>query len=159
MILKGVAKEKSRGFTLIELLVVISIIALLSSVVFASINSARENARDAKRKADIKQIFTALQLHYDKRGSYTSPENMCNDTSRGGLGNCGSSGATDDWDANSDLRDVVADGFLSRLPIDPLNTGIYHYRYEPTNESGGGQTFTLCANALEGGGNFCLNSM
>lgn len=36
---------KQKGFTLIELLVVISIISLLSSVVLASLNSAREKAR------------------------------------------------------------------------------------------------------------------
>lgn len=40
-------KMKSRGFTLIELLVVISVISLLSSVVLAVTNTARERARIA----------------------------------------------------------------------------------------------------------------
>ncbi|QQR82870.1 type II secretion system protein [Candidatus Campbellbacteria bacterium] len=58
-------KKFTRGFTLIELLVVIAIIGILSSVVLASLNSAREKARDAKRISDIKQIQLALELYAD----------------------------------------------------------------------------------------------
>jgi len=60
---------KSKGFTLIELLVVIAIIGILSSVVLASLNSARLKARDARRISDIKQIQTALELYADSNGS------------------------------------------------------------------------------------------
>ena len=54
-----------RGFTLIELLVVIAIIGILSSVVLASLNSARQKGRDAKRISDVKQLQLALELYYD----------------------------------------------------------------------------------------------
>jgi prepilin-type N-terminal cleavage/methylation domain-containing protein len=57
-------KKSKGGFTLIELLVVIAIISLLSSVVFASLNSARAKARDAKRVSDLQQIRYALELLY-----------------------------------------------------------------------------------------------
>ena len=60
----------SKGFTLIELLVVIAIIGILSSVVLASLNSARMKARDARRIADFKNVSLALELYYDKYNRY-----------------------------------------------------------------------------------------
>lgn len=63
-------KKANRGFTLIELLVVIAIIGILSSVVLASLNDARQKSRDAKRIADVKQLQLALELYFDSNGSY-----------------------------------------------------------------------------------------
>lgn len=60
----------NRGFTLIELLVVISIIGLLSSVVLASLNSARTKARDASRQETLNSLQTALELYYSTHASY-----------------------------------------------------------------------------------------
>lgn len=62
--------KKTRGFTLIELLVVIAIIGVLSSVVVASLNTARGKARDASRRAAMHQIVLALNLYYDANGRY-----------------------------------------------------------------------------------------
>lgn len=62
--------RKSKGFTLIELLVVISIIALLSSVVIASLKSAREKAMLAKTVSEMKSLQTALELYVNKFGYY-----------------------------------------------------------------------------------------
>ena len=62
-----------RGFTLIELLVVVAIIGILSSVVLASLNSARAKARDTRRLSDMRQIQRALEMYYDANGSYPNP--------------------------------------------------------------------------------------
>lgn len=59
----NVNKNIKKGFTLLELLVVIAIIGLLSSVVLASLNSARISARDAVRISNIQQIKNALELY------------------------------------------------------------------------------------------------
>lgn len=67
-----------KGFTLVELLVVISVIGLLSSVVFSSLNNARMKARDARRLSDIRQIQLALDLFYDKYGYFPYSPN-CGD--------------------------------------------------------------------------------
>ena len=55
-------KNSNKGFTLIELLVVIAIIGLLSSVVFASLNSARVKGRIATAQSTLKSFSTALSM-------------------------------------------------------------------------------------------------
>jgi prepilin-type N-terminal cleavage/methylation domain-containing protein len=65
--------QTKRGFTLIELLVVIAIIGILSSVVLASLGTARQKARDATRISDMKNIQLALELFFDSNQGY--PQN------------------------------------------------------------------------------------
>lgn len=60
----------SAGFSLIELLVVIAIIAVLTSIVMASLSTARSRGRDGRRVSDIKQIQLALTLYYDANHAY-----------------------------------------------------------------------------------------
>jgi general secretion pathway protein G len=62
--------KKNKGFTLIELLVVIAIIGILATIVLASLNSARERSRDAKRVADFRNLQTALELYFDDYTRY-----------------------------------------------------------------------------------------
>ncbi len=62
--------KETRGFTLIELLVVIAIIGILSVVVLASLNTAREKARNASYVAQMKEYQKALALHFSAQGSY-----------------------------------------------------------------------------------------
>ncbi|HWU24331.1 MAG TPA: type II secretion system protein [Candidatus Paceibacterota bacterium] len=113
--------NRSRGFTLIELLVVIAIIGLLSSIVLASLNTARLKARDAQRLSDLHNIRLALELYYDANGSYPSSSN-------GWLYSCTSS----QW---SILQTALAP--YMKVPVDPKNSpcsgpwtqGNYVYAY------------------------------
>ncbi len=55
--------KKKKGFTLIELLVSIAIIATLIGLALPNYLSARGRAKDARRKEDLQQLKSALQLY------------------------------------------------------------------------------------------------
>ena len=63
-------KKQTQGFTLIELLVVIAIIGILSSIVIASLNSARSKGKDAAIKGQAKQLQTQAETYYDSVGTF-----------------------------------------------------------------------------------------
>lgn len=63
-------KNRQAGFSLIELMVVVAIIALLAGIVTALIGDAKAKARDTKRRADLHQIQTALELHRNDHGTF-----------------------------------------------------------------------------------------
>ncbi|MEO5635352.1 MAG: prepilin-type N-terminal cleavage/methylation domain-containing protein [Candidatus Paceibacterota bacterium] len=112
---KGLARRSTtEGFTLIELLVVISIISLLSSIVFASLTTARAKARDARRMQDLHTLEIVFQEYYnDNNGTYPSP-------------GCFSTGAGD-WD--STIKTALAP-YISKLPVDPVsNSGSNYYAF------------------------------
>ncbi len=58
----------NHGFTLIELLVVISIVAILSTIIYSSVSDARVKARNTQRVANINQIEVAIALYQNDHG-------------------------------------------------------------------------------------------
>jgi len=115
-------KSKTKGFTLIELLVVISIIGILSSIVLASLNTARAKTRDARRLSDMHQMEIALELYYDKFGVYPSSDNA----------------GTGQWDTPGNstfITPLVDNNFLPAHLLDPTTNdalGNYlYFRYTP----------------------------
>lgn len=128
---KGLVLSVVEGFTLIELLVVIAIIGGLSALLLPNFMGARERARDAQRKNDLRQIQKALELYkqdqsppsYPATGFFTSNNNSC--WYNGGTGaSCPSNVAI----------------YMNKIPSDPQdNTKGYYF----TNDTG--LNYTLCA--------------
>lgn len=121
-----------RGFTLIEMLVVVSLIGVLTTLVAANLNSARERARDTQRKSDLRNLETSLRLFYQDYQKFP-------DASSGVIVGCGTGGGSacpssdGSWTADSNV-------YMSKFPGDPLPDQTYKYSVGSDNE-----TYTLDA--------------
>lgn len=62
--------KNGAGFTLIELLTTMTIIAVLAGLALVSFQGAKKTARDGRRKADLEQIRSALEMCYADTNVY-----------------------------------------------------------------------------------------
>lgn len=116
---------RKNGFSLMELLITVSIIAVLVAIGIASYATINKQSRDAKRKSDIEQIRSALEMYRADNGYYPST----------GAGS---------WTQSSDLSTPLVDTYMPTVPLDPRSTQSYMYR--ATNTSGG-QYYGYCVSA------------
>ena len=114
------------GFTLIELLVAMTIMAVLMGISLVSYQGAKKAARDGKRKADLEQIRSALEIYRTDCKTYPATGSVVWGQPLAGAGVC------------------VNNTYMEKVPADPGSNSYYY------NKGSGSNSYTLCA-SLETG--------
>ena len=129
-------KKFKQAFTLLELLVVIAIIGILSSVVLASLASARERARDSTRISQLREVNKAVLLYKNKYGTLPMQSLAESDAQNEAFtGSHVTEAVTSYFRPWSEFEAELSE-FMYAVPTDPINSsggpptvGAYNYRY------------------------------
>ncbi|MFZ2024956.1 MAG: prepilin-type N-terminal cleavage/methylation domain-containing protein [Microgenomates group bacterium] len=120
--MKKIIGSTRHGFTLMEILIAIAIIAVLTAIGIVSYGSINRNARNAKRKSDVGQMQSALELYRSDFGYYPAI-------------NTGGMAVAETLEENADFLT-----YLSDVPVDPKHVS---YMYQALSENAG-QYYGYC---------------
>jgi len=98
------------------------IVLFIIVLVIISLDFIRNRAKDTKRKVDIRQIKSALDLYHSAHGNFPAVED----------------GDFSGWDITYDalrpadefLRILEKEKYINKVPVDPINSDLYYYRYK-----------------------------
>lgn len=109
--------KKNAGFTLVEIVLVIALIGVSATAIISLIDPVQQfrKTNDAKRKSDLRQLQSALELYRADQGAYPV------------------AGAWPGLTCGNSLSSGVAT-YMQKIPCDPLqsspqNTGNFYYIY------------------------------
>jgi len=99
--------KKSKGFTLIELLIVMSIIAILVSIGLPTYRNSQKRAKEAVLRENLFRMRDAIDQYHADKGYYPAS-----------------------------LDALVSDGYLRKVPVDPItkSSGTWQIIYEEEEE-------------------------
>ncbi len=145
--------NKTKGFTLIELLVVISIVGLLTSVILASLNSARGKSKDAAIIAEVMQLRNLMHLEYSDTGSYSglqgNPGWVVSDTASCPAGAFSSSARAPKAIEICNKIESLITGTGNRLYVGSVSSGVLP-------SASAGQSFTIMSRLSSNSKFYCV---
>ena len=106
-----------RGFSRLDVLLGVALALVLAFMMIPSLSSRAAARRDARRLEDMQRIEGAIARYWTDHGRFPPAHESADD---------------DGWDVSTDgdfIPELVAGGYLSEAPADPLNDAQYQYRY------------------------------
>lgn len=106
-------KRHQRGFTLLELLVVMTIIGILASIAVPALRDSPQRAREAVLRGDLYSFRSVIDQYHGDKGFYPA-----------------------------DLQTLVTDGYLRKIPFDPMtkSADTWVLAYEEASTDAGTQS-------------------
>ena len=102
--MRTVIFRRERGFTLIELLVVISMISILAAMGVVQYRNSVQRTKEAVLKKDLFEVRDVIDQYYADKGKYPSS-----------------------------LDSLVSDGYLRKIPVDPITNSADTWQTVPAD--------------------------
>lgn len=107
----------AKAFTLVELIVVVTILAILSTIAFISLQNYAKDARDGNRIASLKNIESGLRIFQAITGNYPEPDANIQVLSSGSI-------LSYQWFIWANVSRMIK---INTTPLDPLDQEKYIY--------------------------------
>ncbi|MFK7780150.1 MAG: prepilin-type N-terminal cleavage/methylation domain-containing protein [Candidatus Gracilibacteria bacterium] len=115
---------ENKAFTLVELIVVITILAILGTIAFISLQGYSVSSRDSVRISDVSNMKTSLELFHLNAGKYPLPDDY------GTFTFSGSDLFYQGYFGDNVIGNVSKN--MNKVPTDPLTDRIYIYSVSNT---------------------------